>query len=64
MDDQEHNTFFSSIMLKNTENQIPIAFDQATVSKTTTPTTKSPSSIIEKDSYKDKKSDQLAINHL
>ena len=51
-------------MLKNTENQIPIAFDQATVSKTTTPTTKSPSSIIEKDSYKDKKSDQLSINHL
>ena len=51
-------------MLKNTGNQIPIAFDQATVSKTTTPTTKSPSSMIEKDSYKDKKSDQLAINHL
>ena len=44
-------------MLKNTENQIPIPFDQATVSKTTTPTTKSPSSMIEKDSYKDKKSD-------
>ena len=29
-----------------------------------TPTTKSPSSIIEKESYKDKKCDQLATNHL
>ena len=64
MGDHDHDSFFSSIMLKNTEIQIPIAFDQATVSKTTTPTTKSPSSIIEKDSYIDKKCDQLAINHL
>ena len=50
-------------MLKNIGNQIPIAFDQATPSKTTTRTTKSPSSIIEKESYKDKKCDQLATNY-
>ena len=51
-------------MLKNIDNQIPIAFDQATPSKTTTPTSKSPSSIVEKESYKDKKCDLLATNHL
>ena len=49
-------------MLKNIDNQIPILFDQVTPSKTTTPTTISHSSIIEKESYKDKKCDQLAIN--
>ena len=64
MGDQDHDSFFSSIMLKNIDNQIPNAFDQATPSKTTTPTTKSPSSIIEKERYKDKKCDQLATNHL
>ena len=51
-------------MLKNIDNQIPILFDQVTPSKTTTPTTISHSSIIEKESYKDKKCDQLAINQL
>ena len=40
------------------------SFDQAAPSKTATPTAKSPSSIIEKESYEDKKCDQLAINHL
>ena len=64
MGDQDHDSFFSSIMLKNIDNQIPIAFDQATPYKTITPTTKSPSSIIEKKSYKNKKCDQLATNHL
>ena len=64
MGDQDHDSFFSSIMLKNTDNQIPIEFNQATPSKATTLTTKSPSSIIEKESYKDKKCDQLATNHL
>ena len=53
MGDQDHDSFFSSIMLKNIENQIPIEFNQATPSKTTAPTTESPSSIIEKKSYKD-----------
>ena len=56
--------FFSSIMLKKIDNQIPIEFNQATPSKTTTPTTKSLSSIIEKENYRDKKCDQLATNHL
>ena len=46
MGDQDHDSFFSSIMLKNIDNEIPIAFDEATPSKATTPTTKSPSSII------------------
>ena len=64
MGDQDHDSFFSSIMLKNTVNQIPTAFDEATPCKTTTPTTKSPSSIIGKESYKDKKCDQPATNHL
>ena len=64
MGDQDHDSFFSSIMLKNIDNQIPIAFDQATPYKTITPTTKSPSSIIEKESYKKKKCDELATNHL
>ena len=64
MADQDHDFFFASIMLKNINNQIPIEFNQATRSKTTTPATKSPSSIIEKDNYKDKKCDQLATNHL
>ena len=63
MGDQDHESFFSSIMLKSIDNQIPIAFDQATPSKTMTPTTKSPSSLIEKESYKDKKCDHLATNH-
>ena len=64
MGDQDHDSFFSSIMLKNIDNQIPISFDQATPSKTMTPTTKSPSSIIEKESYINKKYDQLATSHL
>ena len=51
-------------MLKNIDNQIPIEFNQGTPSKITTPTTKSPTSIIEKESYKDEKCDQLATNHL
>ena len=59
MGDQDHDFFFSSIMLKNIGNQIPIAFDEAT-----TPTTKSPSSIIGKESYKNKKCDQPTTNHL
>ena len=54
MGDQDHESFFSSMMLKNIDSQIPIAFDQVTPSKTTIPTTVSHSSIIEKDSYKDK----------
>ena len=64
MGDQDRDSFVSSIMLKNIDNQIPIAFDEATPSKTTTPTTKIPSSLIGKESYKDKKSDQPATNHL
>ena len=64
MGDQDHDSFFSSIMLKNIDNQIPIEFNQATPSKTATPTTRSPSSIIEKESYRVKKCDQLATNHL
>ena len=64
MGDQDHESFFSSIMLKNIDNQIPIAFDQATPSKTTTPTTKSPSSLIEKESDIDKKCDKQLINYL
>ena len=54
MGDRDHDSFISSIMLKNIDNQIPIAFDKATPPKITTPTTKSPSSIIGKESYKDK----------
>ena len=64
MVNQDHDSFFSSILLKNSDNQMLIAFDQATSSKTMTPTTKSPSSIIEKGSYKDKTCDQLATNYL
>ena len=64
MGDQDHDSLFSSIMLKNIDNQIPIEFNQATPSKSATPTTRSPSSIIEKESYKDKKCDQLPTNHL
>ena len=64
MGDQDHDSFFSSIMLKNIDNQIPIEFNQATPSKTATPSTRIPSCIIEKKSYKDKKCDQLATNHL
>ena len=64
MGDHEHDSFFSSIMLKNNDNQIPIAFDEAALSKTTTPTTKIPFSIIGKESYKGKKCDQPATNHL
>ena len=64
MGDQDRDSFFSSIMLKNIDNQIPIEFNQATPCKRTTPTISSPSSIIEKESYKDKKCDQLATNHL
>ena len=63
MGDQDHDSFFSSKILKNIDNQIPIEFNQVTRSKTMTATTKSPSSIIEKDSYKDKKYDQRATNH-
>ena len=43
-------------MLKNIDNGI--------LGKKITPTTKSPSSIIEKESYADKKCDQLATSHL
>ena len=64
MGDQDHDSLFSFIILKNIDNQILIAFDQATPPKTTTPTTKSPSSIIEKENYKDEKCDQLATNNL
>ena len=67
MGDQDRDSFFSSIMLKNIDNQIPMEFNQATPSKTTTPATRSPSSItsiIEKERCKDKKCDQLAMNHL
>ena len=52
MGDQDHDSFFSSIMLKNIDNQIPIAFDEATPSKTTTPTTKIFFSIIGKRAIK------------
>ena len=49
--DQDHDPLFSSIMSKNIDNQIPIAFDQATPYKiSSSPST----SIIEKESYKDK----------
>ena len=54
MGDQDHDAFFSSIMLKNIDNQMLIAFDQVTPSKTMTPRNKSLSSIIEKESYKNK----------
>ena len=64
MGDQDHHSLFSSIRLKNIDNQTPIVFDQATPSKTMTTTTKSASSIIEKESYENKKCDQLATNHL
>ena len=65
MGDQDHDSFFSSIVLKNIDNQIPIAFDKATLSKTMTRTTKkSPTNIIEKESYKDQKGDQRDTNHL
>ena len=64
MGDQDHDSFFSSVMLKHIDNKIPIEFNQATPSKTTTRTTKSPSSITEEESYEGKKCDQLAINHL
>ena len=64
MGDQDHDFIFSSIMSKHIDNQISIAFDQATPSKTITPATESPSSIIEKEIYKNKKCDQLATNHL
>ena len=64
MGDQDHGFFFRRIMFKNIDNQIPVAFDQATPSKTITPTTKIPSSIIEKESYKNKKYNKLATNHL
>ena len=33
MDDEDHDSFSSSIMSKNIDNQIPIALDQATPSK-------------------------------
>ena len=59
MGDQDHDSFFISIMLENIENQIPSSFDQGTSSNKLTRTTKCcSSSIIEKD----KKCDQLAIN--
>ena len=56
MVDQDHDSFFSNIILKS-NNQIAVAFDQATPSKTVTLSTKSSCSIIEKESYKDKKCD-------
>ena len=43
MPDQDYDSFLSSIIFKNIDNQIPIAFDQATPSKTMTPATKSSS---------------------
>ena len=61
MGDQDHD---SCIMLKNIDNQIPSAFDQTAPCKIMTPTTKSPSIIIEKESYKDKRYGQLVTNHL
>ena len=64
MGDLDHDSFFISMMLKDIDNQIPIEFNQATPSKTITPTTKSLSSTIEKENYKDKQYDQLATNHL
>ena len=42
MGNQDHDFFFSSTILKNIDNQIPIAFHQATTSKKVTPTTKAP----------------------
>ena len=33
MGDQDHDSFFSGIMLENIDNQIPIAFDEVTPSK-------------------------------
>ena len=51
-------------MFKNIDNQISIVFDEVTQSKTMTRTTKSSSSIIEKESHNDKKSDELATNQL
>ena len=45
MGDQDHDALFSSIMLKNIYNQIPIAFVQVTPFKKITPTTKSPSAV-------------------
>ena len=45
MGDQDHDALFSSLMLKNIDNQIPIAFIQVTPSKKITPTTKSPSAV-------------------
>ena len=51
-------------MFKNIDNQISIVFDEVTQSKTMTRTTKSSSSIIEKESQNDKKSDELATNQL
>ena len=41
-----------------------IKFQLYLIKKTITPTTKSPSSIIEKERYKNKKCDQLATNQL
>ena len=64
MGDQGHDSIFNSTMLENIVNQISIAFDRAIPSKKMTPSTKNPSSIIEKESYKDKKCGQLATKHL
>ena len=65
MGDQDPDSFLSSVMLKNIDNQIPIAFDQATPSKKMASMTQIPSGITEKESsYKDKNLDQLATNHL
>ena len=49
MGHQDHDSLFSSTMLKNIDNQIPIEFNQANPSKTATPTTRSTCSIIEKE---------------
>ena len=46
MVNQDHDSFFCSIMLKNIDNQIPVVFDQANPSKTLKLTTKSPTSIM------------------
>ena len=59
MGDQDHDSLFSSIMLKSIDNQISIALDQATPSKKWQ---QHQTSIIEKEIYTDKKCDKLAKN--
>ena len=55
----DHSTWVIKIMIP-----FLAIFDQATPSKKMSPTTKSHSSITEKESYKDKKCHQLTTNHL